>query len=81
MRWFDLKLIIISIFIIKIVLEAQDPQYYVLLMSKLSAEQKENLLDVIKTADQKKAQYNSKQIQKQGGNASVLAHVSQFTLA
>lgn len=62
-------------------LETQDPQYYVQLMSKLSAEQKENLHDVIKTANQKKDQYNSKQIQKQGGNTSVLAHVSQFTLA
>lgn len=49
-------------------LQAQDPQYYDLITSKLSPEQQKGLNDVIVTAEQKKAQYNSKQIQKQGGN-------------
>lgn len=54
-----------------LVLQAQDPEYYNLITSKLSAEQQKGLNDVIVTAEQKKAQYNSKQIQKQGGNIQI----------
>lgn len=53
------------------VLQAQDPEYYNLITSKLSADQQKGLNDVIVTAEQKKAQYNSKQIQKQGGNIQI----------
>lgn len=49
-------------------LQAQDPQYYALITSKLDADQQKGLNDVIVTAEQKKAQYSSKLIQKQGGN-------------
>lgn len=61
-------------------LQAQDPEYYASLMRKLSPEQHKDLQEILVTADQKRAQYNSKLIQKQGGNTSVLAQVSQFTL-
>lgn len=49
-------------------LQAQDPQFYALITSTLSPDQQKGLNDVILTAEQKKAQYTSKQIQKQGGN-------------
>lgn len=42
-----------------------------MITSKLSPKQQEGLNDVILTAEQKKAQYNSKQIQKQGGNDQI----------
>lgn len=63
------------------VLQAQDPEYFKLLTSNLSAEQQKGLNEVILRANQKKAEYYSKQIEKQGGNTSVLAKVSPFTLA
>lgn len=52
-------------------IQAQDPEYYNLITSKLSADQQKGLQDVIVTAEQKKAHYNSKQIQKQGGNVQI----------
>lgn len=52
-------------------LQAQDPQYFALLTSKLGPNQREKLDEVIITALLKKEQYNSKQIHKRGGNASV----------
>lgn len=58
-------------FFFRTVLQAQDPEYYNLITSKLSADQQKGLNDVIVTAEQKKAQYNSKQIQKQGGNIQI----------
>lgn len=48
-------------------MQNQEPQYYALLISKLNPDQLKGLNDVVVIADQKKAQYASKQIEKQGG--------------
>lgn len=46
---------------------ATDPQYYALLTSALSAEQSKALNELLVVAEQKKAQYASKKIERQGG--------------
>lgn len=60
-------------------LQGQDPQFYALITSTLNPEQLKGLNDVMVTAEQKKAQYNSKQIQKQGGKE--LYNFSLFQLS
>lgn len=50
---------------------AQDPQYYALLTSALNAEQTKALNELLVMAEQKKAQYASKKIERQGGKCSI----------
>lgn len=49
-------------------LSTQDPQFYALLVGKLNAEQSKGLNEIMVMADQKKAQYASRQIERRGGN-------------
>lgn len=48
-------------------METQDPQYYALLLSRLNAEQTKGLQSVLVIAEQKRAQYASQAIERQGG--------------
>ncbi|XP_055373392.1 importin-7 [Condylostylus longicornis] len=48
-------------------LSTQDPSWYQLLMSSLTEEQGKTIQEIMVTADQKKAQYESKRIEKAGG--------------
>lgn len=48
-------------------LTTQDPAYYTLLTSGLTAEQQKSLHELMVLADQKKAQIQSRLIEKQGG--------------
>lgn len=59
------------IFILESDMELQDPQYYALLMSRLNAEQTKGLQSVLDIAKQKRAQYESQAIERQGGKHSI----------
>lgn len=48
-------------------MSTQDEGYYSLLVNSLNQEQQKNLQDIMVLAEQKKAQIQSKQIERQGG--------------
>lgn len=52
-------------------METQDPQFYALLLSRLNPEQTKGLQGVMVIAEQKRAQYASQAIERQGGKQSI----------
>lgn len=61
-------------------ISAQDPQYYALLTSALSPEQSKALNELLVVAEQKKAQYASKKIERQGGKYHRIRGTQSFEI-